>query len=325
MLPRLSVVVPCYNEEEVIDETASRLMVLLREFEASGKISSGSHVIFVDDGSKDGTWQKIVGFSRAGMPVKGIKLSRNKGHQNALMAGLLNSDGDITISVDADLQDDLNAMALMIDHYEDGSHIVYGVRDDRTTDTAFKRSTARLFYWLMRSMGVETIPDHADYRLLSRSALDALSQFSEANLYLRGIIPLIGFKTSRVTYARAERFAGTSKYPLRKMLGLALVAVTSFSVFPLRMISVAGILLSVGSLLVSFWVLASALLTDTVAGWASTALPIYFIGGLQMLGLGVVGEYVGRIYLETKRRPRFLIEQISPIGRKKSERLMATP
>jgi glycosyltransferase involved in cell wall biosynthesis len=310
---KLVFVVPCYNEEEVIGETADRLDSLLQSLVASGIVSAESYAIYVDDGSRDSTWEKIIGFSKAGMPIKGVKLTRNMGHQNALMAGLLNSDGDITISIDADLQDDLNAVVDMLGEYEKGSQIVYGVRENRSTDTQFKRLTARWFYSLMQRMGVETIPDHADYRLLSRQALDALAQFSEANLYLRGLIPMVGFKSSVVKYVRAERFAGTSKYPIRKMLGLALVAITSFSVFPLRLISVAGVLLSASSFLVSIWVLLAALFTSTQAGWASTALPIYFIGGLQLLGLGIVGEYVGRIYLETKRRPRFLVEEISPL------------
>ena len=313
MAPKLVVVVPCYNEEEVIAETVDRLTTLISALMRADRISSSSHLLLVDDGSKDSTWNKISEFAKSGSPVKGIKLSRNRGHQNALMAGLVNSDGDMTISIDADLQDDLAAIPEMIGHYENGSHIVYGVRNDRKTDTPFKRMTAGLFYRVMQSMGAETVPNHADYRLLSRAALDALLQFSETNLYLRGIIPMVGFRSSIVEYSRAERFAGTSKYPLRKMLALALVAITSFSVFPLRLISVVGMIISIGSFLTAAWVLASALFASTQPGWASTALPIYAIGGLQLLGLGIVGEYVGRIYLETKRRPRFLIEEIAPL------------
>ena len=295
----------------MIGETIVRLSNLLEQLIRARRVSDQSHLLLVDDGSSDGTWQLISSHVSRGFPVVGVKLSRNRGHQSALLAGLLHSNGDVTVSVDADLQDDLNAIERMLDEYESGADIVYGVRNRRDSDSLFKRATARSFYRILTWSGVETVFDHADYRLLSRRALDALSGFREVNLYLRGIIPLLGFQSSIVKYDRAERYAGESKYPLRKMIGLAIVAITSFSVFPLRLISCVGFILSLGSFAATLWVLWVKMFTASSAiGWASTTLPIYIIGGLQLLALGIIGEYVAKIYMETKARPRFVIDTI---------------
>lgn len=307
----LGIVVPCYNEEEVLPETAKRLSHLVADLAARGFVSDASRLWFVDDGSNDRTWDLIEDFSRQGLPVCGIKLSRNRGHQNALLAGLFSAEGDVLVSIDADLQDDLGVIEPMLNHFAAGAEIVYGVRRDRTSDTAFKRNSALLFYRLLAMLGVRTIHNHADYRLMSRRAVDALREYREVHLYLRGIVPLIGFRYALVEYDRAARFAGESKYPLKKMLALSLDAITSFSVMPLRFISLLGLLVSVGSVFVTLWALGVATLTDrAVAGWASTVLPIYFLGGLQLLSLGVIGEYVGKIYMESKRRPKYFVDRI---------------
>jgi glycosyltransferase involved in cell wall biosynthesis len=307
----LAIVVPCYNEQEVLPETTRQLIALLQRLVAAGKIDQHSRIYLVDDGSSDGTWNLIKAGVADGSPVVGIKLSRNQGHQNALLAGLFSAAGDAVISIDADLQDDCNAIEAMLDDFHRGSDIVYGVRSSRQTDAFLKRLSAEFFYRLIARMGVRTIHNHADFRLLSRRVLEALKGYSEANLYLRGIIPLIGYKSSTVEYKRAARLAGTSKYPFRKMLSLALNAVTSFSVLPLHVISVLGVLVSAGTLIVSVWVLWVALFTDrAVPGWASTVLPIYFLGGVQLLSLGVIGEYMGKLYIESKQRPRYFIERI---------------
>lgn len=313
-MKNLTIVVPCYNEEAVIPETVPRLTALLERLVQSGKIAPGSCVLLVDDGSKDKTWPMIESYAGASMPVVGVKLSCNRGHQNALLAGLFCADTDAAVSIDADLQDDENAIETMVDRFNEGCEIVYGVRSRRDTDSAFKRTTAVAFYRLMSWMGTRTIHNHADFRLLSRRAIEALKQYPETNLYLRGIIPLLGFRFATVEYERSARFAGDSKYPLRKMLGLALNAITSFSVVPLRVISVTGLLVSLGTLVVSAWALWTALVSArAVPGWASTVLPIYFLGGVQLLSLGVIGEYVGKLYVEAKRRPRYFVEQI--VGR----------
>lgn len=307
----LSIVVPCYNEQEALPETSRQLLALRSRLVAAGKIADDSRVVFVDDGSRDRTWAMIEEYAAAGLPVAGVKLSRNRGHQNALLAGLFAARGDAIVSVDADLQDDIEAIEAMVDHYLLGCDVVYGVRSSRDTDTVFKRQTARGFYWLMERLGAQTVPDHADYRLLSRRAIEALREYGETNLYLRGIIPLLGFRSARVEYARQARIAGESKYPLRRMLSLALNAVTSFSVVPLRLISAIGILVFVASLFVLGWTLWVALFTNrAVPGWASITLPIYFLGGVQLLALGVIGEYLGKLYVEAKRRPRYFIERI---------------
>ncbi len=310
--PSLAIVVPCYNEEQVLPETSRRMSGLIRELIAEGKVSRASAVYFVDDGSKDRTWLLIEQFAAEDRHVKGIKLSRNRGHQNALLAGLFTADGDAVVSIDADLQDDIGAIREMVERFRAGTEIVYGVRRRRQTDSRFKRLTANLFYRLMRALGADSIHNHADYRLMSRRAVDSLKQYREVNLYLRGIIPLLGFRSEIVYYDRAKRFAGESKYPLRKMIALALEAITSFSVVPLRVISLLGFAVFMGSMAVSAWVLWVRFFSvDAVPGWASVVLPMYFLGGVQILCIGVIGEYLGKLYAEVKARPRFLIETVT--------------
>lgn len=309
-MTRVAIVVPCYNEEEVLPETAHRLADLLDRHISDGKAEADSHIYFIDDGSRDRTWTLIEEFARSNPRIRGIKLSRNRGHQNALLAGLMCAEGDVVISVDADLQDDLTAIGEMLDAHAQGNDVVYGVRSRRDTDTFFKRFTAVSYYRLLRLMGVEVVYNHADYRLLSRCVIEALRQYEENNLFLRGIIPTLGFKSDRVYYERHERFAGQSKYPLRKMLSLALDGITSFTPVPLHIITALGILVSVVSAILGLWAVAVRLLTDAaVPGWASTVVPIYFLGGVQLLGIGVLGEYLSKIYLEVKRRPRYIIEK----------------
>jgi glycosyltransferase involved in cell wall biosynthesis len=306
----LAVVVPCYNEEQVLPETAHRLSELLQGLIDAGKVSGDSHICFVDDGSRDRTWALIEQLSPANPMIKGIKLSRNRGHQNALLCGLMNAEGDVVISMDADLQDDLSAIADMLEAQAQGCDVVYGVRSQRDTDTFFKRFTAHAYYKLLRTMGVDVVFDHADYRLLTRRAIEALREYEESNLFLRGIIPTLGFNSAKVYYERRERFAGESKYPLHKMLGLAFEGITSFSPLPLRMIAALGIVVTVISAFLGLWTIAVRLFTDTaVPGWASTVVPVYFLGGLQLLGIGVIGEYLAKVYMEVKRRPRYIIEK----------------
>ncbi len=310
-LPRLTIVVPCYDEEEALPETALRLTDLLERLRKDGRIAVNSRIMFVDDGSRDRTWQLIEELSQQDGRIGGIKLSRNRGHQNALLAGLFTADGDALVSVDADLQDDIEIIEDMLQQHAQGAHIVYGVRDNRASDGIFKRVSAQGFYRMIRALGVESVYNHADFRLLSRRAVDALKDFGEVNLFLRGIVPLIGFRSSVVYYARTERVAGVSKYPLHKMLALALDAVTSFSVVPLRMISVLGVLVFLFSAGMGVWTLWVRLFTDrAVPGWTSTLLPIYALGGLQILCVGILGEYMGKVYQETKRRPRYIIEKV---------------
>lgn len=309
--PRLAIVVPCFNEEEVLPETARRLGMLLDRMRRAGRIAAQSRVVFIDDGSRDGTWALIEQLSREDERMGGIKLSRNRGHQNALLAGLFTADGDVVVSVDADLQDDVDIIEEMLSQYARGMHVVYGVRNNRSSDGVFKRATALGFYRMIRALGVESVYNHADFRLLSRTAVDALKDFREVNLFLRGIVPLIGFKSSVVYYTRTERAAGESKYPVRKMVGLALDAVTSFSVVPLRLISVLGFLVFLFSAGMGLWTLGVKLFTyRAVPGWTSTLLPIYVLGGLQILCVGILGEYLGKVYQETKRRPRYIIEKV---------------
>lgn len=308
----LNIVIPCYNEEEVLPETARRLSDLLDRMVAAGDVDPDSGIYFVDDGSRDRTWALVCEF-QAAHPGRfhGIKLSRNHGHQNALLAGLWTAPGDATISIDADLQDDLEAIPEMVTHFKEGCDIVYGVRIRRDSDTVFKRRTARAYYALLRLLGVEIVADHADYRLMSRRAVDALKRYSEVNLFLRAIVPRLGFKTAQVFYRRNARFAGTSKYPLGKMLALAIDGITSFSMRPLRLITGAGLVISAVSLMIGVWAIALAIFTDrAVPGWASIVAPITFAAALQLLSIGVIGEYVGKIYLEVKRRPHFEIEEI---------------
>jgi polyisoprenyl-phosphate glycosyltransferase len=309
--PTLAVVVPCYNEEEVLPETARRLDSLLASYVEAGLISRGSRVWFVDDGSRDRTWQLIRELSENSHSLfRGIKLSRNRGHQVALLAGLLTAEGDVLISVDADLQDDLNIIKKMLDRYVGGDDIVYGVRAARSTDTRFKRFTAEGYYRLLARLGVEIVYNHADYRLMSRRALEALRQFSESNVFLRGLIPQLGYPSSIVEYDRQERFAGESKYPLRKMLALAWQGVTSFSAAPLRAITALGLLVSLFSLSMGFWALGVRLFTEqAVPGWASIVIPLFLISGVQLLSLGIIGEYLAKVFMETKRRPLYFIEQ----------------
>jgi polyisoprenyl-phosphate glycosyltransferase len=308
----MSIVVPCFNEEAVLGETYKRLSALRDQLIAKRKISPRSEIIFVDDGSCDRTWDLIQLWVHDGTAVVGIKLSRNCGHQNALLAGLSSATGDAVITIDADLQDDEGAIELMIDAFHDGNEVVYGVRSKRDVDTWFKRTTARAFYRAMSALGVQTVFDHADYRLLSQRAVKYLEQFSEVNLFLRGIVPLLGLRSSVVHYDRHARFAGESKYPLRKMLEFALNGITSFSIAPLRAITLLGFAVSLVCLLLSGWALAAKFLsTSAVPGWASTILPIYFLGGIQLFCVGVLGEYVGKIYMESKKRPRFLVERVA--------------
>ena len=307
---RLSLVVPCYNEEEVLAETTRRLGELLQNLIARGKISEASHAYFVDDGSLDKTWSVIEAATISHPFVRGVKLSRNTGHQNALLAGLFCAEGDAVITIDADLQDDLGAIESMVEAYVAGSEIVYGVRKGRSGDTFLKRFTAEGYYRLLNWMGVKAVFNHADYRLMSRRAIDALRGFKEVNLFLRGIIPLLGLTTSTVYYDRAQRFGGESKYPLRKMLGFAWEGITSFSAVPLHLITTFGLVVSLGSFAVTLWVLWVRLFSaGAVPGWASTVLPIYFLGGIQLLCIGIIGEYLAKMYMETKERPRYLIER----------------
>ena len=307
--PSISIVVPCYNEEEVLPETAKRLASFLDKLIESQKISNDSSILFVDDGSSDNTWQLIEEKSNEDARFDGLKLSRNQGHQNALIAGLFNAKGDAIVSIDADLQDDINAIEKMLDCFIDGYEVVYGVRDERKTDTFFKRFSAEGYYKLLAFFGVEAVFNHADFRLLSSRAIESLKQFDEVNLFLRGIVPLIGYKATSVYYKRSERFAGESKYPLNKMLALAFNGITSISATPLRYISLLGILTSLSSILMILWVIFIKLFTDNaIPGWASSVIPIYFLGGVQLFSIGVVGEYVAKIYAEVKKRPRYFVD-----------------
>lgn len=307
----LAIVVPCYNEEEVLPETNRRLLDLLTRLQATSAISADSAVHYVDDGSRDKTWPLIESLAAADPRVHGIKLSRNRGHQTALLAGLLTVEGDALVSIDADLQDDVNVIEKMVTEFAAGAEVVYGVRDSRETDTAFKRNTALAYYGLMRKMGVGLIHNHADFRLMGRRAIEALREYGEVNMFLRGIVPLIGYRAVTVKYDRAERFAGVSKYPLRRMLTFALEGVTSFSVVPLRLITLLGFLVSVFSFLMILFVIYGAVaLQAVVPGWASSVVPIYFLGGIQLLSMGIIGEYVAKIYMETKGRPRYFIEKM---------------
>lgn len=308
-VPSLSIVIPCYNESEIFSYCLSSLSSLLNELISRDKICKTSKIIFIDDGSKDDTWNLINLAVKENNFVSGVKLSRNKGHQTALMAGLSVVTTDISISIDADLQDDISCIPQMIDEYLNGADIVYGVRSDRSTDVFFKRLTANTFYKFMSKLGVEQIENHADFRLLSRRALEALLKYEEQNLYIRGIIPQLGYKSTKVYYSRSERTAGESKYPLKKMLSLAIDGVTSLSVTPLRLVSLLGFSISLISFLMIIYSLFSYFSGNTVSGWASVIIALSFLGGVQMLCLGVIGEYVGKIYLESKKRPKFFIEK----------------
>ena len=305
----LYIVVPCYNEELVLEETTKRLDEKLNNLIKNKKISKKSKVMYVNDGSRDNTWSLIEKISKSNSLFTGISLSRNRGHQNALVAGLMTAKeyADIIISMDADLQDDINAIDEMIEKNNDGCDVVYGVRSSRKKDTLFKKMTAQGFYKFMEKMGVDVIYNHADYRLTSKKVLDNFENFKEVNLFLRGIFPLIGFKSDIVYYERAERFAGESKYPLKKMLNFAWDGITSFSVKPIRLLLSLGIIIFIISLLVTIYCLISKLTGNAVPGWTFLACSIWIMGGIQMISLGIIGEYVGKVYSETKARPRYII------------------
>lgn len=307
---KLYVVVPCYNEEEVLHETSKRMLELFHSMQAESLISADSRIVFVDDGSRDKTWDIISELAKAHMEIAGVKLAHNAGHQNALYGGLMTvkDDCDCAISIDADLQDDINVIPEMVKNFINGYDVVYGVRNKRDTDTFFKRTTAVGFYHLMNFMGVKIVFNHADYRLMSKRALDALSDFPERNMFLRGMVPLVGFKSTSVYYDRNERFAGESKYPLKKMLSFAFDGITSFSISPIRMISVIGAVVCVFAFAMAIYALVEKLLGNTGAGWASLMMSIWFIGGVQLLSVGLIGEYIGKLYKEVKRRPRYIIE-----------------
>ncbi len=307
----LYLVIPCYNEETVLPKTAPLFMDKLHALQAAGRISADSRVLFVDDGSKDATWSSIQALSAAHAAVEGVRLTRNRGHQNALLAGLMiaKERADVTVSMDCDGQDDVNAVDKMLDEYEAGCDIVYGVRADRSSDSLFKRSTARAFYRFTRLMGMESVYDHADCRLMSRRALEGLSRFQEVNLYLRGMVPLVGYRSSSVYYDRMERTAGESHYSLRRMMALAIDGITSLSVRPLKMITGLGLTVSLISLGMIVWSLVRHFTDATVSGWSSLMCVILFLGGVQLLCVGVLGEYIGKIYAEVKRRPRYLVQE----------------
>ena len=321
MCDTLYIVVPCYNEEEVLPETARRLGDKLRGLMAAGKISPKSRVLFVNDGSRDGTWGVISRLHAADPLFSGVDLSRNRGHQNALLAGLMTARDrcDMAVSMDADLQDDVDAVDAMVEKYSEGCDIVYGVRSSRKKDTFFKRVTAEGFYRVMNFLGAETVCNHADYRLMSRRALDGLAEFREVNLFLRGIVPMIGYTVGTVEYERGERFAGESKYPLKKMLSFAMEGITSLSTKPIRYITLLGFLIFLVSLLMLVYSIVRWAHGDTIVGWASLICSVWAIGGLILLSLGVIGEYIGKIYLETKARPRFLIREILEDGNGKAD------
>ena len=304
-------VIPCYNEEEVLPEASKRMIAKLEQLIQKGLASKESRLLFVDDGSRDKTWELIAGLHEASPYVCGLKLSRNRGHQYALLAGLLAAKElcDCAISLDADLQDDIEVLDEFLTHYEDGCDIVYGVRKSRETDTRFKRGSAQMFYKFLNLMGVEVLYNHADYRLMSRRALEALSEYKEVNLFLRGIVPLIGFKSAVVYYERHERLAGTSKYPLSKMLSLAADGILSFSIKPIRIISSLGFLIAACSVIALLYALISKLCGAAVSGWTAIVVSIWLLGGIQLLCLGVIGEYIGRIYSEVKQRPKYIIDQ----------------
>ena len=308
----LYIVVPCYNEEEVLPETSKRLKIKLEQLMAAGKISADSRIMFVNDGSRDRTWELISRLHGECPLFCGVDLTRNRGHQNALLAGLMTAKdrADMVISMDADLQDDIDAVDEMVEKYLEGVDIVYGVRSSRKKDTFFKRTTAEGFYRLMNAMGADTVFNHADYRLMSKRALEGMAEFKEVNLFLRGIVPMIGYRTDTVEYERGERFAGESKYPLKKMIAFALEGITSLSVKPLRLITGLGFLVFVISVIMIIYNIIRWAIGATVAGWASLSCSVWFIGGLILLALGIVGEYMGKVYLEVKGRPRFLIREV---------------
>ncbi|MGN0482902.1 MAG: glycosyltransferase family 2 protein [Lachnospiraceae bacterium] len=309
--PKLMIIVPCYNEQEVLPTTSGMFRKKIEELVQKEKIAKDSCVLFVNDGSKDRTWEIICDLAKQDSHFKGIAQSRNRGHQNAVLAGLMEAKDqcDITISIDCDGQDDINAMDEMVDAYLDGCEIVYGVRSKRDTDTFFKRFTAESFYKLMNWMGVETVYNHADYRLISSKVLQEFANFKEVNIFLRGMVPLVGFKSTSVYYERHERIAGESHYPLKKMLALAFDGITSLSVKPIRLITGFGLVVAIISFIGVIWSVIAFLMGKTVPGWSSMICILCFLGGIQLLALGVIGEYIGKIYLETKQRPRYIISE----------------
>ena len=311
MAPRLYIVIPCYNEQEVLPITAPMFLEKIKSLSAAGKVSDDSRVLFVNDGSKDDTWNIIKELSRQDEHYIGICQSRNRGHQAAVLAGLMEAKDvcDITISIDCDGQDDINAMDEMVDAYLDGCEVVYGVRSSRETDTFFKRFTAQSFYKFLAMMGAEVVYNHADYRLISSKVLKEFANFKEVNLFLRGMVPLVGFKSTSVSYSRAERIAGESHYPLKKMIALAVDGITSLSVKPLRLIMGFGIFVAIVSFIGVIWALITALLGHSVSGWASMTCIICFVSGVQLICLGIIGEYIGKIYMESKQRPRYIISE----------------
>ena len=311
MTPRLFIVIPCYNEQEVLPITAPMFLEKLNSLAAAGKISSDSRVLFVNDGSRDNTWSIIQKLAKADEHYIGISQSRNRGHQNAVLAGLMEAKDkcDITISIDCDGQDDINAMDAMVDAYLDGCEVVYGVRSSRETDTFFKRFTAQSFYKFLSAMGAEVVYNHADYRLISARVLKEFANFREVNLFLRGLVPLVGFKSTTVSYSRAERIAGESHYPLKKMVALAVDGITSLSVKPLQFITGFGVVVALISFIGCLWALITALCGKAVAGWASMTCIVCFVSGVQLICLGIIGEYIGKIYMETKHRPRYIISE----------------
>ena len=309
---RLAIVVPCYKEEAVLEETTKRLIQLLEELISEELVSEDSFILYVNDGSRDQTWPLIYKFHKQFKYVKGVNLAGNVGHQNALWAGLMVAveNADMIVSIDADLQDDVCAISQMVKKFHEGFDIVYGVRNERKTDTLFKRSTALAFYKLMHMMGTKTIYNHADFRLMSKRALSYLLQFKERNLFIRGLVPLVGYKTTNVYYNRAERFAGESKYPLSKMLNFAVDGITSFSVKPIRLVLLLGFIFLIVAFCTFLWIIYSYFMGYVVKGWSSIMLSIWFCSGCVLMGLGIVGEYIGKIYIETKERPRYNIESI---------------
>lgn len=307
----LYIIVPCYNEQEVLPITSYQFLEQLQSMMHSGKISEESRILFVDDGSRDATWKIIRKLSGENSHFIGIRQSRNRGHQNAVLAGLMESKdvADITITIDCDGQDDITAMEKMVDAFYDGNDVVYGVRDNRDTDTFFKKNTAQLFYKLLNWLGAEVVYNHADYRLLSARVLREFADFKEVNLFLRGLIPLVGFQSTTVAYKRYERIAGESHYPLSKMLGLAFDGITSLTIKPIRMITGLGVFISILSFIGIIWAVVTQLTGNATQGWASTLCVVCFMGGIQLISLGVLGEYIGKIYLETKQRPRYIISE----------------
>lgn len=308
---KLFVVLPCYNEEEVLGETSKRLLELYGKMISEGTVSPESKIVFVDDGSRDRTWEIISGLCEQNNIYRGVKLAHNAGHQNALLGGLMTvkDECDCTVSIDADLQDDINVIPEMVKKFDNGCDVVYGVRSERKTDSFFKRTTAQGFYKFMAMMGVDVVYNHADYRLMSRRALNDLESFKEVNLFLRGLVPLIGYKSDSVYYERAERFAGESKYPLKKMLSFAFDGITSFSVKPIKVLWSMGLIVCVAAVIAAIYTLVSKFFGYTSDGWASLMCSIWFLGGVQLVSIGIIGEYIGKIYKESKARPRYIIEE----------------